>query len=108
MIKFVLQYLDLLKTEYKVVWHKLFDSFKSHKWKPTLLLMKLLFILPVSNAKVKRFFSLINRIKTDARISLLKDRLRSLLRVRMEGPSLQDFDPKLSMTLWCRTTPKPK
>ena len=41
-----------------------------------------------------------NRIKTDARNSLLKDRLSSLLRVCMEGPSLQDFNPTLSMTLW--------
>ena len=40
-----------------------------------------------------------NRVKTDIRNSLLKDRLNSLLRVCMEHPSLEDFDPKPSMTL---------
>ena len=100
MIKYELQYLDVSKTDYKVVWCKLFESSKSHEWKSALLLVKLLFTLPVSNAKVERLFSLVNRVKTDTRNSLSKDRLSSLLRICMEGPSLQDFDPKPSMTLW--------
>ena len=61
--------------------------------------MKLLFTQPVSNAKVQQLFSLMNKIKTDGRNSLSKDRLSSLLRVCMEDPSLLDFDPKPSMTL---------
>ena len=100
MIKYALQYLDVSKTEYRVVWRKLFDSSKSHKWKSALLLVELLFTLPASNAKVKQLFSLMKRIKTDARNFLSKDRFSSLLRVCIEGPSLQDFDPKPSMTLW--------
>ena len=100
MIKYTLQYLHVSKTKYRVIWHKTFDSSKSHEWKSALLLVKLLFILPISNAKVGRLVSLMNRIKTNARNSLSKDRLRNLLHVCMEGPSLQDFDPKPSMTLW--------
>jgi hypothetical protein len=100
MIKYALQYLNVSKTDYRVVWRKLFESSKSHEWKSALLLVKLLFTLPVSNAKVERLFSLMNRVKTDTRNSLSKDRLSSLLRICMEGPSLQDFDPKPSMTLW--------
>ena len=61
--------------------------------------MKLLFTLPVSNAKVQQLFSLMNKIKADAKNSLSKDRLSSLLRVCMEDPSLQNFDPKPSVTL---------
>ena len=30
-IKYALQYLDVSKTKYRVVWRKLFDSFKSHE-----------------------------------------------------------------------------
>ena len=99
-IKYALQYLDVSKTKYRVVWHKLFDSSKSREWKSALLLLKLLFTLPVSNAKVERLFSLMNRIKTDTTNSLLKDRLSSLLHLCLEEPSLKDFDPKTSMTLW--------
>ena len=66
----------------------MFDSSKSHEWKSALLFMKLLFILPISNAKAGRLVSLMNRIKTNARNSLSKDRLRNLLHVCMEGPSL--------------------
>ena len=72
MIKYALQYLDVSKTEYRVVWHKLFDSSKCCEWKSALLLVKLMFTLPVSNAKVERLFSLMSRIKTYARNSLSK------------------------------------
>ena len=58
-----------------------------------MLLVELLFVLPVSNAHVERLFSLMNRIKTDGRASLSKDRLSSLIRICMEGPLPEDFDP---------------
>ena len=86
MVKYAVQYLDISKTDYRVIWRKLFESSKSREWKSALLLVKLLFILPVSNAKVERLFSLMNRVKTDTRNSLSKDRLSSLLRICMEGP----------------------
>ena len=100
MIKYALQYLDFSKTKDRVLRHKLFDSSKSHEWESALLLVKLLFTLPVSNAKVELLFSLMNRIRANPRNSLSKYRLSSLFCVFVESPCLQDFDPKPSMTLW--------
>ena len=65
-----------------------------------LLLVRLLFTLPVSNAKVERLFSLMNRIKTNSRNSLSQQRLSSILWICMEGPTSQEFDPKPTMQLW--------
>ena len=54
----------------------------------------------MSNAKVERLFSLMNRVKTDNRASLSQSRLNSLLTICMEGPTLAEFNPVPAMTLW--------
>ena len=41
-----------------------------------------------------------NRIKTDSLNSLKQEHLSNLLRICMEGPDLQDFNPILAMHLW--------
>ncbi|XP_065654680.1 uncharacterized membrane protein-like [Hydra vulgaris] len=48
-------------------------------WSPVLLLVELLLVLPVSNGKVERLFSLMNRIKTDTRNRLNEKRLNNLI-----------------------------
>ena len=100
MVSYALKYFDLSNTDYCVVWHRLFESCRRDEWKSILLLVKLLFTLPVSNAKVKRLFSFMNRIKTDSRNSLSQQQLSSILRICMEGPTSQEFDPKPAMQLW--------
>ena len=97
---FAIQYLSPQSQHYHVVWRKLFESTKSSDWSGILLLAKILFTLPVSNAKVERLFSLMNRVKTDSRNSLSKERLNSLLRICMEGPPLAQFDAIPAMQLW--------
>ena len=106
MVSYALKYFDLSNTDYWlyslicVVWHRLFESCRWDEWKSILLQVKLLFTLPVSNVKVERRFSLMNRIKTDSRNSLSQQRLSSILRICMEGPTSQEFDPKPAMQLW--------
>ena len=51
-------------------------------------------VFPISNAKVERGFSAMRRIKTDWRSSLGEDTLDSLMRISIDGPSLEHFDPK--------------
>ena len=55
------------------------------EWSAILALIELLFILPVSNAKVEAFFSLMKHVKTDARASLKEHHLNSLLRIITKG-----------------------
>ena len=102
MVSYPLKYLDLSNTDYHVVWRRLFESCRRDKWKSILLQVKLLFTLPVSNAKIKKLFSLMNRIKTDSRNSLSQQRLSSILQICMEGPTSQEFDPKPAIQLWSR------
>ena len=97
---YTLQYLAPTTTDYRVVWRKIFQSSRRSSWKLVLLLVELLFSLPMSNAKVERMFSLMNRIKTDSRSSLSKEVLSALIRICMEGPECADFDAISSMTLW--------
>ena len=45
-------------------------------------------------------FSRMNRVKTDWRSSLSRDRLDVLLRVSEDGPSLEEFNPDASIDCW--------
>ena len=70
--EYAVTYLSPAKVHYKVIWNQLFTCSRAAEWKLILLLVELLFCLPVSNAKVERFFSFMNRVKTDTRSSLGK------------------------------------
>ena len=52
------------------------------------------------NAKVEKLFSFTNRIKTDSHATLSEDTLNSLVRISMEGPKFQEYDPTLALHLW--------
>ena len=75
-----------------------------------LLLVELLLSIPISNAKVERMFSLMNRVRTDFRASLSENTLNNLIRIQMEGPPLEEFDPTPAIQLWAMGgyPPKPK
>lgn len=64
-----------------------------------LLLVELQLSIPISNAKVERMFSLMNRVKTDSRAALSEHTLKNLIRIRMEGPPLEEFDPTPAIQL---------
>ena len=98
--EYTIKYLSPSSVDYRKIWHQLFVSSRSKEWNLILLLVELLFCLPVSNAKVERLFSLMNRVKTDSRASLGESRINSLLRIVMEGPTIDDFDPIPAIDLW--------
>ena len=57
-------------------------------------------VLPVSSAVCERGFSAQKRIKSDVRGSLHVDTVEDLIRISMEGPSLQEFDTKEAVQTW--------
>lgn len=65
-----------------------------------LMLVELLFTMPISNAKVERLFSLMNRIKTDCRATLSESTLNNLITIHMEGPEFQDYNPTPAIQAW--------
>ena len=65
-----------------------------------LLLIEHLLSIPISNTKVERMFSLMNHVKTDFQASLSENTLNHLIRIQMEGPPLDEFDPTPAIQLW--------
>ncbi|KAK0132143.1 Zinc finger protein 862 [Merluccius polli] len=67
------------------------------EYKNILHLVHILLVLPVSSAVCERGFSSQKRIKSDARASLHTDTVEDLIRISVEGPSLEDFDSRESV-----------
>ena len=64
---------------------KIVTAPRSKGWSDLLLMIKLLFTVPVSNAKRERMFSKLKRVKIDFRCSLGTKRLENILRIMEEG-----------------------
>lgn len=62
--------------------------------------MHIMLVLPVSSAVCERGFSAQKRIKSDVRGSLHVDTVEDLIRISMEGPSLEEFDAKEAVQTW--------
>ena len=63
-------------------------------------IFELFLISPFTNAKLERIFSCMNRVKTNWCSSLSRDRLDVLLRISEDGPSLEGFNPDVSIDCW--------
>ena len=50
-------------------WRKIFAALRTEGWSNVLLIIRLLFIIPVSNTKLERMFSKLKRVKTNFRCS---------------------------------------
>ncbi|KAG8197548.1 hypothetical protein JTE90_007284 [Oedothorax gibbosus] len=105
--------------ELKMFWkHSLFHFTRNDMWKfvlktnnekfPNLShLFEILLILPISNATVERGFSFMGRIKTECRNHLEEDTLEDLLRIKIEGPQLQDFSPDNAVNVFLSSSRRP-
>lgn len=56
--------------------------------------------LPISTAICERGFSLLNNIKTDKRNKLNVDTLDILIRIKLHGPVIEDFDSTEAIEMW--------
>ena len=100
LVAYTERYLDPSRTPYLRVWRRIFHSSQKDEWSMVLLLVELLFSIPISNAKVERLFSLMNHVKTDSWATLGEDTLNHLIRIRMEGPPFEEYDPTPAIQLW--------
>lgn len=63
-------------------------------------LVLIMLVLPVTAAVCERAFSAQMMIKSDSRASLHSDTVADLIRISVEGPSLEDFDARESVASW--------
>ena len=56
-------------------------------------MIRIVFIVPVSNAKLERMLSKLKRAKTNFRCSLGLEGLEKFLRIMEDGSSWDTFDP---------------
>ena len=63
-------------------------------------MIKLLFTVPVSNAKVERMFFKLNHAKVHFHCSFVVKRLENTLRIMKEGSSWETFDPISVIKEW--------
>jgi hypothetical protein len=104
LLTYIINYLQPNKHNYKKTWKFVFlSSYAKSKWKNILTLVELLFSIPVSNAKLERMFSNMQRAKVDSRCSLGERRLTHLLRIKEEGPELGTFDVTPVVELWLKS-----
>ena len=66
-------------------------------------MIKILFTVPVSNAKLERMFSKSKRVNTNFRGSLSDKGLENILRIMEEGSSREIFDPISAIKQWSKT-----
>ena len=59
-------------------------------------------VLPMTTTDCERCFSAMNRTKTDYHNRMHTETLDCLLRVKIEGPTLQDFNFREAITRWSK------
>ena len=57
-------------------------------------------VLPASSAQVERLFSTMKRIKSAQRNRLKSNTLDNLMRISIEGPCVQNWDPYPALRKW--------
>lgn len=89
------------KQKYLEIWARvLTNDILKVKCSDALHIIELLLITPFTNAKLERMFSRMNRVKTDWRNKLGRERLDSCLRISEEGESIEDFNPDGAIEIW--------
>ena len=89
------------RVHYMEAWSRVFtNSFIKETCSDVLHIFELLMITPSTNAKLERMFSRMNRIKTDWRNKLKRERLENCLRISEEGCAIQEFKPDKCIDRW--------
>ncbi|CAB4055063.1 unnamed protein product [Lepeophtheirus salmonis] len=107
-LEYTNMYLSPCKVDYKTIWKQLFTSSKNKEGSDVLTLVELLFVLPISKHKAERFFSFMNRVKTDTRSSLGRKTVNSLLQISIEGPDCIEFNPVAAINISSRESVTPR
>ena len=89
-------YLDLNP---QALWKRVF-TYHSNRFPNVLMLAEITLILPLSTACCERGFSVMGKIKSDWRSCLSVEVLDCLMRIRIEGPTVAEFDPQPGLNFW--------
>ena len=65
-----------------------------------LCLIDLVLTIPASTAECERGFSVMGQIKSDWRSSLSPETVDDLMKVLMQSPNIDSFDPSEAIQLW--------
>ncbi|XP_030288729.1 zinc finger protein 862-like [Sparus aurata] len=86
---------------YSDLWELLLtkDPYKTD-YRNILELVMIMLVLPISAAQCERGFSAQNRIKTSTRSSLAVSTTEDLMRISLEGPPLESYDPSQAVERW--------
>ena len=82
---------------------KIFTAPKSEVSSNVLLMIRILFTEPVTNAKLERMFSKLKHVKTNFCCSLGVKGLKNILRITEDGSSWETFDPIWAIKQWNKT-----
>ena len=85
----------LLRRMYSLIWC-IYKCYYNKRMQKRFGYFRTFLLCQFTNAKLERVFSRMNRVKTDRRSSLSRDRLDVLFRISEDGPSLEDFNPGAS------------
>ena len=92
-------YLKKSKSVNCTSWQALFASCVQNN-KNVMALINLLLTLPATSAVCEQGFSQMKKVKNDWRSQLTNESLAELMRVKIESPSVIDFDPAAALQLW--------
>ena len=67
LVEYAKKTLSLAGVLYLVTWRKIFTAPRSKGWSDVLVMIRLSFTVPVSNAKLERMFSELKRVKINFR-----------------------------------------
>ena len=103
LVEYAKKALSLARVSYLVTRWKIFTAPKSKVSSNVLLMIRILFTVPVTNAKLERMFSKLKHVKTNFCCSLGVKDLRNILRIMEEGSSWETFDPIWAIKQWNKT-----
>ena len=101
LVDYTATFLAPSSTSYRATWYKLFhSSLMTSRWSNIMLVVRLLFCLPVSNATVERFFGSLKRVKTGSRSTLGQKTTEDILTIMTEGRPLEEYDSTEAVQSW--------
>ena len=83
-----------------VSWESVHSGFKQNGLSNVLGLMDLLHSLPPTSVRNETSFNQMKLIKTDRRHRPSQKHLNDLMMIRLQSPSIMDFDPTTAINKW--------
>ena len=101
-VRYCQRYFDFENIDQFELWHKILMLCKNKKeWYSASLVIEICLCTPCSNATLERFFSHLKFVKTDQRTSLSAGSLNAVLRIKLRGTSITEFNKQYAEKVVC-------